>query len=570
MSWKKHMVAVTSSTLNRPTTPKHTNNSGAAQQHSNYSSYLPEVYSGQANRLQRYAQYDDMDRDSLINLALDTIADFCTQSEEHSDEMFNINFDETPNDTEVEVIKTVLKKWIKINNFKSRMWSIFRNTIKYGDQFFIRDPETWELLWIDPFNLDAIKVDESKGREPIEFMIRNLDYNKQAKLGTKITNRDTYANAAGNVYNKNGANALGNNTPFSMYGSHAGTTAGGNVSGVEASAVVHASLNPGTDANWPFGKSVLESVFKEFKQKELLEDAVIIYRVQRAPERRVFKIDVGEMNPTLANAHVERVKNEVHQRRIPNRNGNGTAAIDAAYNPLSMLEDYYFGVNSEGRGSSVDVLPGGDLTGDIGDLEYFNRKLKEGLRIPNSYLPGDDSAMYNDGRSGTAMVQEYRFNKYCMRLQSLLAPTFDKEFKAYLKESGFNIDNELFNIEFNPPQNFSAYRQIELDKAQIDVYAAIAENTMLSERWKMMRYLGMTEEEIIENERMWMEENPDKVKNVTGSAEMTGAAEAATLSSVGIATANEGGNDDFTQETSSEETTIQVNPPTEPPPTETV
>src|SRR4029077_5634173 len=98
---------------------------------------------------------------------------------------------------------------------------------------------------------------------------------------------------------------------------------------VDANFVVHLSLSIGNDINWPFGPSILEPIFKTFKQKELLEDAIIIYRVQRAPERRIFYIDTGTMPPERAKRHIEAIKNDIHQRRIPNRRGGGTSLLDA-------------------------------------------------------------------------------------------------------------------------------------------------------------------------------------------------------------------------------------------------
>ena len=117
------------------------------------------------------------------------------------------------------------------------------------------------------------------------------------------------------------------------------------------------SLTEGMDHNWPFGISILEPIFKVFKQKELLEDAIIIYRVQRAPERRVFYVDVGNMPAHKAMQFVERVKTEIHQRRIPSKTGGGANVIDSSYNPLSINEDYFFPQTAEGRGSKVETLP---------------------------------------------------------------------------------------------------------------------------------------------------------------------------------------------------------------------
>lgn len=551
MTWRKHLRLVNvpngAPQSNSALPPgRSSSGGGGAASGAKFSSYLPEVYAGHPNRLQRYQQYDDMDRDSTINAALDTIADFCTQSEEQNDAPFQIKYTDGANDTEIKIIKSSLNKWIKLNDFRARLWYMFRGVIKNGDQFFVRDPETKEWLWIDHYNVELVRVDESQGKEPLEYVIRNLDYNKMSKLATKPAGQD---GSNPNSLSRGPVSAPGAAQAFQMQGASRdprfANQQPNEAQVVDAKHVIHLSLNVGMDANWPFGASILESIFKTFKQKELLEDAVIIYRVQRAPERRIFKIDVGNMNPVMANAHVERIKNEVHQRRIPNRTGGGNSILDAAYNPLSMMEDYFFSVTPEGRGSSVETLPGGEQTGEIGDLQFFDKKLQAGLRIPSAYMPGGEADMsYNDGKLGSAMIQEYMFNKYCMRMQSLLAPTFDREFKHFLKENGIQIEDGLFELMFNPPQNFTKYRQIELDSQQMGVYTQVADNKRLSERFKLKRFLNLTEEEILENERLWAEENPGKVKAATGSTEMNGggASGADGLGSVGIRSGDE---DDF-------------------------
>ena len=271
---------------------------------------------------------------------------------------------------------------------------------------------------------------------------------------------------------------------------------------------------------------MLESVFKVYKQKELLEDAIIIYRVQRAPERRVFYIDVGNMPSHMAMQFVERVKNEIHQRRIPSSTGGGTSVVDSSYNPLSINEDYFFPQTAEGRGSKVETLPGGTNLGEIDDLRYFTNKLFRALRIPSSYLPtgpDDSSAVFSDGRVGTAYIQELRFNKYCERLQSLIEGEFDLEFKLFMKNQGIVIDDSLFDLRFNPPQNFAAYRLSELDTSRVQTFTTMQEVPYMSKRFAMKRYLGLSQEEIIENERLWREENKDILDTGSGSqAELRG------------------------------------------------
>ena len=282
---------------------------------------------------------------------------------------------------------------------------------------------------------------------------------------------------------------------------------------VDAKHMIHVSLTDGMNVGWPFGNSILDSVFKVYKQKELLEDSIIIYRVQRAPERRVFYIDVGNMPAHKAMAFVERTKNEVHQTRIPNKSGGGTNVMDAAYNPLSIMEDYFFAQTAEGRGSKVEVLPGGDNLGEIDDLKYFNNKLMRGLRIPSSYLPtgADDGTMtYNDGRVGTALIQEYRFAKYCERIQNILQPYLDKEFKMFLKHRGIEVPSSLFDLKFDESQSFSQYRDIEIESQRAQLFGQVEGVDYMSRRFIMKKYLGLTEDELRENEQMWKEENTEK------------------------------------------------------------
>ena len=242
----------------------------------------------------------------------------------------------------------------------------------------------------------------------------------------------------------------------------------------------------------------------------MLEDSIIIYRVHRAPERRVFFIDVGNMPPHKARQYLEQVKYEVQQKRVPNKNKDGSSVVDAAYNPMSMLEDYFFAQTAEGRGSKVDTLPGGENLGQIDDLRYFNNKLLRGLRVPSSYLPTgpeDGSAVYNDGKVGVAYIQEYRFAKYVERLQKQIQEDLDFEFKMFLKHRGIEIDNGDFSIQLVKPMNFSSYREIQIDTERANLFNSVANTNYLSSRFKLKKYLGLTDTEIKENEQMWREEN---------------------------------------------------------------
>jgi len=488
----------------------------------NYMSRLPEVYTGHPNRIERYSQYEMMDVDAEINACLDIISEFSTQKNEHNKTPFDVEFTEQPTPNEIEMIKTQLQQWCKLNEFEKRIFKIFRNTLKYGDQVFVRDPENFKLYWVDMTKVVKVIVNESEGKKPEQYVIKDININLQNLTVATKTNTDFAANPATGMGGTGGGGQGGGYTvpamPYNTTGSR--FTLGQSESAIDAKHIVHLSLTEGLDRFWPFGQSVLENIFKVYKQKELLEDAVLIYRVQRAPERRMFKIDVGNMPSHLAMAFVERIKNEIHQRRIPSVHG-GSTVVDATYNPLSTNEDYFFPVTADGRGSSVEVLPGGQNLGEIDDLRYFNNRLARGLRVPSSYLPtgpDDNTTPLSDGRVGTAMIQEFRFNQYCERLQSYMSMTLDQEFKLFLRWRGFNIDSGLFSLRFNPPQNFAAYRQSELDNARVSTFTTMEAVPYISKRFALERFLGLSEEEIAKNEKLWEEENQEEVfDDVTGS-----------------------------------------------------
>ena len=475
----------------------------------NYSSVLPEIYAGHPQRIQRYAQYQQMDQDSDINGSLDTIADFSTQADATNGKLFEFNFDGEPSDTEVKILTMCLKKWTNLNEFQNRLWRIVRSTLMYGDQFFLRDPETLKWMYIDPSMVESVFVNVNEGKKVIAYAIRDLVVNEDMMVASDQTQYGS--NLVGL-----GTNTLQNNIdPASIGGAgymthyNSGTE---NITIVKAEHIVHLSLSEGLDAAWPFGTSFLESVYKVYRQKSLLEDAMLIYRIQRAPERRVFYIDTGDLPPHKAHQYLERVKNETRQRRIPTRNGGGQSVTDAAYNPLSMIEDYFFSQSSSGRGSKVTTLEGGDALSSIDDMKYFSNVLKRGLRVPASYLPTgpeDNGVVFNDGRAGTAYIQEFRFAEFCRRIQRLLTPVFNREFKKFIEESGYTIDPDLYDISFNPPQHFADFARIERDVAMINTFTPLVDIPWMSKRFLLLKYLGWTEAEIAENEIKWAEERPD-------------------------------------------------------------
>lgn len=485
----------------------------------NYQSRLPEVYTGHPNRIERYNQYEMMDVDAEINACLDIIAEFSTQKNDQNNTPFEIVFHEEPTPHEVEIVKKQLQQWCKLNEFETRIFKIFRNSIKYGDQVFIRDPENFKLYWTDMTKVSKVIVNESEGKKPEQYVIKDINPNLQNLSIAEKTTTDFQAQPPTAGYSAPYSYTVPNE-PYGTTGSR--FSLGLNESAIDAKHIVHLSLTEGLDRYWPFGQSILENIFKVYKQKELLEDAILIYRISRAPERRIFKIDVGNMPSHMAMAFVDRIKNEIHQRRIPSVNG-GQSVMDATYNPLSINEDYFFPVTADGRGSDVTTLQGGQNLGEIDDLRYFNNRLARGLRVPSSYLPTgpeDNPTPLSDGRVGTAMIQEFRFNQYCMRLQNYLSQKLNDEFKLFMRWRGLNIDSSLFDIKFNSPQNFAAYRQSELDNARVSVFQTMEAFPYISKRFAMQRFLGLTDEEIEENSKLWFEEREEPENSEAKGADL--------------------------------------------------
>jgi hypothetical protein len=133
MSWKKHFTVYQGQNADAK--------QGTA---SRFQSWLPEVYSGQPNRVERYAQYDQMDMDSEVNAALDIISEFSTQIDESTKLPFEVNYIDEVTESETKILEQTLRQWCNLQDWDKRIFRTFRNIIKYGDQFFIRDPETWE------------------------------------------------------------------------------------------------------------------------------------------------------------------------------------------------------------------------------------------------------------------------------------------------------------------------------------------------------------------------------------------------------------------------------------------
>ena len=436
----------------------------AAKLYSNFSWYT-KVMKGTSSRFSKYSQYKNMDSDVFVSRALDTIAEEMTQTNNRTGMPFDIDY-QNENNTEVPesitmTVRAALRHWCDVQNLDTILYDVARTTVKMGDCFFMKTSDFKKWKYLDPGDIIGISIDQDGN--PEMYHIRTGEKNKQGAFG--------------------------------------------DVTIVPAAGIVHFTLSSSMGENGPFGESPLWACVKAYRHLSLLEDSVIIYRIVRAPERRVFFVDVGNMPPQRVKAYLEAIRNEMKQKRIPNETG-GTDKIDSVYNPMSMVEDYFFAQTADGRGSRVETLSGGESLGEISDLTYFQNKFLQGLRIPSSYMKGgqDGGSVINDGKVGVAYIEEVRFANYVSRLQNKINGTFDDQFKQYLKSAGIKIDPHLFKIRLPDPQNFKDYKQAEVDEKMIGNFSNVKDVKELSVRFKLMHYLGLSEDDIQENEAMLKQE----------------------------------------------------------------
>jgi len=465
----------------QPSTTKMTDSQEMADSgaYNNYTWYQ-RLVQGSASRMTRYREYDLMDNDIEVARALDTIAEEMTGNNPKTKEplILDIMTEDEDNVEGIAVLtlKAALRRWAHLHNFPNRLYAIARLTIKYGDVFFRKGKklnDKWQF--IHPKNIIAAVVDEHDATKVLAWQMKK-DIEKPRTGG--------YAMPIGAKEDSAHESEI-----------------------VSTNELIRFSLNDDMSDTQPFGESVLRPVYRSHKQKELLEDAVIIYRVQRAPERRVFYIDVGKMPPQRVKQYLEGIKNEIKQKKIPTQNG-GQSEVDSVYNPHSMSEDFFFASRPDGRGSRVETLPGGQGLGELSDLEYFQRKVWRGLKVPVSYMieQQEGGQVWNDGKVGIAYIQELRFSLYVERLQGYLERTLDAEFKEFLRKTNIRIDESMYRIMLPEPSNFGKYKQLELDSQLLSAYTTPDGISYMSKRFAMKRYLQMSDEEMITNERLKREE----------------------------------------------------------------
>ena len=390
----------------------------------------------QHNRAERYVDFDQMEYTPEIASALDIYADEMTT---HSSlqPMLNIKCSN-------EEIRAVLDSlYHNILNIDHNLFGWCRSMCKYGDFF----------LYLD--------IDE-------KFGIRNgigLPSNEVERLEGEDETNPNYIQFQWNT---------------------GGMT-------LENWQMAHFRIL-GNDKYAPYGTSVLEPARRIFRQLILLEDAMMAYRIVRSPERRVVKVDVGQVPPNEVEQYMQKVITSMKRNSIVDEE---TGRVDLRYNPLSIEEDYYIPVRGDSK-TDISSLPGGSFTGDIDDVKYLRDKLFSALKIPASYLTNAEGA---EEDKTTLAQKDIRFARTVQRLQRAVVSELEKVGIIHLYTLGFKGDDLLsFSLALNNPSKISELQELEHWDKKFAVAGAATEG-FFSRRWIAEHLFNMSHEEFLRNQR---------------------------------------------------------------------
>jgi len=398
----------------------------------NHSSYMM----GTQSRLQRYADFDQMEYTPEISSALDIYADEMTT---HSSVTKVLKV--SSSDEEIRSILDTL--FYSVLNIGFNLFGWCRTMCKYGDFY----------LYLDIDDQLGIKQIVGLPSQEIERM-EGLD--------------KTNPNYVQFQWNSGGVT-------------------------FENWQVAHFRIL-GNDKFAPYGTSILDGARRIWRQLVLLEDAMMAYRIVRAPERRIFEVDVGNIPPQDVEQYMQRIITSMKRNQVVDPD---TGRVDLRYNPLSIEEDYFIPMRG-GVGTNIKSLPGGTYTGDIDDVKYLRDKLFSALKIPASYL---SRAEGSDEDKATLAQKDIRFARTVQRLQRSVITELEKIAIVHLYTLGYRGDDLLsFSLHLNNPSKIAEMQELENWNTKFTV-AAQASDGFFSKRWLARNLFGISEEEFVRNQR---------------------------------------------------------------------
>ena len=392
---------------------------------------------GSYDRMARYSDFSEMEATPEISSALDIYSEECV-SPDVKGQVLHIY-------SENRMIKQILHElfYDTLNiDFNLAMWT--RNLCKYGDFFLFNDIHP-EFGVINVFPI------------PIAEMEREEGFDKDDPGAVRFR----------------------------------WVTQGNRV--LENWQVSHFRLL-GNDAFLPYGSSVLEGARRVWRQLILIEDAMLVYRVIRSPERRVFYIDVGNIPPENISDYLEQAQSSLKRNAVIDKT---TGQVDLRYNPLSVDEDYFLPVRGGDTGTRIDTLAGGSNTTAIEDVEYIQKKLFAALKIPKAYLGYDEDI----GAKATLAQEDIRFSRTIQRIQKTIISELNKIAMIHLYTHGYTEENLLdFELRLSNPSSIAQQQKLELIRTRFDIAAATPEG-FVDREWVRKNILNLNDDEITRIEK---------------------------------------------------------------------
>ena len=400
------------------------------------------------NRISAYYDYESMEFTPEISAALDIYSEESTTMSEKG-QILTIYSDS-------ERIKGILEElfYDKLDiNTNLQMWT--RGLCKYGDDFvYLKiDPEKGIVGCQQLPNIEIERIEGAASKQPTQTR------------DTKVPSRELRFNWKTKEME------------------------------FQAWEIAHFRLL-GDDRKLPYGTSMLDKIRRIWKQLLLAEDAMLIYRTSRAPERRVFKVFVGNMDDKDIEPYVQRVANKFKRDQIQDpRNGN----VDMRYNQMAVDQDYFIPVRDPAQSNPIETLPGAQNLGEIADIEYIQKKLLAALRIPKAFLGFEE--VVGEGKSLALM--DIRFARTINRIQKSLIQELNKIALIHLYLTGMEDELNNFNLSLTNPSAQSDLLRIEQWKEKITLYKdATSDQSQVgilpvSHTWAKKNILGMSEAEVI-------------------------------------------------------------------------
>ena len=395
-------------------------------------------------RLNLFKDYESMDSDAIISSALDIYADESTMKSEYGD-VLEIN-------TDNENIKQILHNlFYDILNIEFNLWPWVRNMCKYGDFFLqLQIDEKYGITNVVP--LSVYDVSRLEGLDPenpeyIKYLVESATTEHRYKAETSSTRTE-----------------------------------------LENYEVAHFRLL--SDSNYlPYGKSQIEGARKIYKQLTLMEDAMLIHRIMRAPEKRIFKLDIGNIPPAEVDNYMQQVINKMKKAPVVDET---TGDYNLKYNMQNITEDFFLPVRGGDSGTNIESLPG--LTYEATeDIEYLKNKLLSSLRIPKAFLGYEEQI----GSKATLAAEDVRFARTIERIQRITLSELTKIAIVHLYSQGYQ-DSDLVNFELNLTNPSTIYEQekIELWNNKTSLAESMIRDGIVSTAWIYKNIFGFTDEEI--------------------------------------------------------------------------